>query len=174
MADPKATPISALPKQVQPNADEDQAFIQNILQKMNDDNKESQQAYQQTQDTYQQQQFAVNHEEIHKQNQKAIKAKQAQQAQYEHFEDDAYEEQYQYQEEEPLTFMEKVKRDIKTPILFIVLFFILCLPAVRKLVMNQIGRFSQNESLHIYGSTLALGIMGAIVFYVINKFLIKF
>lgn len=172
MADPKATPISALPKS--PGGDEDQAFIQNILKQMNNDNQESEQAYQQVQQNYNKQQFAVNPAEQHAMNQRQMRqAQQAQQAQYEQMEDEQY-DQYQEQEEVPLTFFEKLKMDIKAPIVFLILYFVLCLPPIRTFAATQIARFSQSANIQLYGSSLALGLVGSIIFYIINKFLIKF
>lgn len=170
MADPKATPISALPKGASGQGDEDQQFIQNILKQMNDDNQESEQAYQQQQQAYQQQQFAVNQAEQHASNQQQIK--QMQQAQYQQMGDEQY-EQYQYEEPE-LTFMDKLKRDIKAPILFLVLYIVLCLPVVRGFAAAQMARFTQNGNLQLYGSTLILGLVGALVFFLVNRFVLKF
>jgi len=175
MADPKATPISALPKAPGLQGDEDQQFIQTILNQVNNDNQESEQAYQQVQQNYNKQQFAPNHGEQHARNQRAIKKakKQKKQAQIENFEDDTYED-FQYPEEEEVTFLDKVKRDIKAPVLFIFLFFILCLPPIRILAIKQISRFTQNANIQVYGSTLVLGVIGAIIFYLINTFALKF
>ena len=179
MADPKATPISQLPRG--PQDDDDQQFIQNILKQMNNDNQESEQAYQEVQQNYNKQQFAVNHAEQHAINQKKIMEQQAliaqqkaQQAQYEQMEDDEYDQYEEEEEELPMTFVDKLKRDIKAPLVFLVLFFVLCLPQIRKVVFVQLGRFTQVESLKLYGSSFILGLVGAIIFYIINKFLIKF
>jgi len=165
MADPKATPINALPKGPQGNGEEDSQFIQKILNQMNDDNAEADQAYQQTQDNYQQQQFAVNQEQQHQMNQQ-----QMEQAQYENMQNQQYEEQYQYEEVPEPTFSEKVKSAIKQPILFLVLYFILCMPFVRTMMVNQVARFTQNGTIQLYGSSLLIGLVGAVVFYLVNRF----
>jgi hypothetical protein len=168
MADPKATPISALPRGTQGQGDEDQQFIQNILQQMNNDNQESEQAYQQTQQNYNNQQFAVNPGEQHAMNQKQI-----QEAQYEQMEDEDY-EQYQYEEEVPLTFMDKLKMEIKGPIVFVILYFVLSIPFIRYFIADQLKRFTKSDNIQLYGSALICGLVGGIIFYFINKFVIKF
>ena len=56
MADPKATPLNALPRGPQGN-ENDGEFIKKIMSQMNADNAESEQAYSQTQQNYQQQQY---------------------------------------------------------------------------------------------------------------------
>lgn len=167
MADPKATPIGSLPQQTQGKGEEDSQFIQKILNQMNDDNTEANQAYQQTQDNYQQQQFAVNQEQQHQMNQQQ---QMEQQAQYENMQNQQYEEQYQYEEAPEPTFSEKVKLAIRQPILFLVLYFVLCMPFVRTFVVNQVARFTQNGTIQLYGSTLLLGLVGGVVFYLVNRF----
>lgn len=174
MADPKATPISALPRGpgAQGQGEDDQQFINNILKQMKDDSQESEQAYQQSQQAYQNQQFGVNPAEQHQMNQQQMK--QMQQAQYDQMDDDAYEQAYAYPEEVPLTLLEKVKRDIKAPLLFLVLYFALCAPAVRTMAVNQVARFTQNGNIQVYGTTLLLGLVGAVIFFLVNKFVMKF
>lgn len=165
MADPKATPIGALPRSSQGNNEDDSQFIQKILNQMNDDNAEADQAYQQTQQNYQQQQFAVNQEQQHQMNQQ-----QMEQAQYENMQNQQYEEQYQYEELPEPTFSEKFKSAIKQPILFLVLYFILCVPFIRTLAISQVSRFTQNGNIQLYGSSFLLGLIGAVVFYLVNRF----
>ena len=165
MADPKATPISALPNGPASNQD-DEKFIQNILNQMNDDNAESEQAYAQQQQQYQQQQFAVDAGQQHQQNQQQIE----QQAQYEQMGDEGYEQQYQYEEVPELTFTEKVKQQVKMPVLFFVLYCILSMPFVRGFAMNQVARFTQSASKQLYGTTLLLGLLGGVIFFLVNKF----
>jgi len=70
--------------------------------------------------------------------------------------------------------VDKLKREIKAPLVFFVLFFVLCLPQLRKVLSAHIARFTQVKSLELYGSSFILGLVGAIIFYIINKFLIKF
>ena len=158
-SDPKATPINALPKGNIPQED-DQQFIQNILNQMKGDNQESEQNYQQTQQKYNNQQFGVNPAEQHERNQEQM------QGQYEQ------EEQYEY-EEEPVkqTFSDKLKRAIKGPLLFFILYVLLCFPFVRVFVANQIARFTENENFHVYGATLLLGLVGGVIFYLVSTFL---
>ncbi len=88
-SDPKATPINALPKGNLTQED-DQQFIQNILNQMKGDSQESEQNYQQAQQKYNNQQFGHNPAEQHERNQEQL------QAQYEQ------EEQYEYEEAKPL------------------------------------------------------------------------
>lgn len=168
MADPKATPINALPNGQQQGNGEDEQFIKNILNQMNEDNAESEQAYNQTQQTYQQQQFAVNQQQQHAMNQQQIAQQQQQQEmQYEQDEGN-YEEQY---EEAPqLTLVDKVKVAVKLPLLFMVFYFVLCLPFVRTFVANQVSRFSQSASVQLYGTSLLLGLIGGVIFYLVNRF----
>jgi len=174
MADPKATPISALPKGPSGQADEDQQFIQNILKQMNDDNQESEQAYQQQQQAYNNQQFGHNVAEQHIANQKNIQqAQQAQQGQYDQMADEQYEQDYQYEEPE-LSFVDKLKRDVKEPILFVVLYFVLCLPFVRTKAATLLSKVTQNANMQLYGSSLILGLVGAVIFYLVNRFVLKF
>lgn len=162
MADPKATPLNALPRGPQAN-ENDGEFIKKIMSQMSADSAESEQAYSQTQQNYQQQQFAVDPSKQHAMNQQQL----AQQQQYQ--ENDQYEQQY---EEEPeLTTGQKIKNALKPIGLFIVIFFILCMPFVREFIMNQIARFTATESLQIYGGTLILGLIGALVFYFVLKFI---
>ena len=160
MADPKATPLNALPRGPQGN-ENDGEFIKKIMSQMNADNAESEQAYAQTQQNYQQQQFAVDPSKQNAMNQQQL----AQQPQYQ--DDGQYEQQY---EEEPeLTTGQKVKNALKPIGLFIVIFFVLCLPFIREFMINQVARFTASESIQIYGGTFVLGLIGALVFYFVLK-----
>lgn len=162
MADPKATPLNALPRGPQAN-ENDGEFIKKIMSQMSADNAESEQAYSQTQQNYQQQQFAVDPSKQHAMNQQQL----AQQQQYQ--ENEQYDQQY---EEEPeLTTGQKIKNALKPIGLFIIIFFILCLPFVREFMLNQVARFTASDSLQIYGGTLILGIIGGLVFYFVIKFI---
>ena len=162
MADPKATPLNALPRGPQGN-ENDGEFIKKIMSQMSADSAESERAYSQTQQNYQQQQFAVDPSKQHAMNQQQL----AQQQQYP--ENDQYEQQY---EEEPeLTTGQKIKNALKPIGLFIVIFFVLCLPFVREFMINQVARFTATESLQIYGGTFILGLIGALVFYFVLKFI---
>jgi hypothetical protein len=161
MADPKATPLNALPRGPQGN-ENDGEFIKKIMSQMSADSAESEQAYAQTQQNYQQQQFAVDPAKQH-----AVNQQQLSQQQYQ--DNEQYEQQY---EEEPeLTTGQKIKGALKPIGLFIIIFFILCLPFVREFMLNQVARFTASESLQIYGGTFALGIIGALVFYFVLKFI---
>lgn len=161
MADPKATPLNALPRGPQGN-ENDGEFIKKIMSQMSADSAESEQAYAQTQQNYQQQQFAVDPAKQHAVNQQQL-------AQQQYQDNEQYEQQY---EEEPeLTTGQKIKSALKPIGLFIVIFFILCLPFVREFMLNQVARFTASESLQIYGGTFALGIIGALVFYFVLKFI---
>ena len=172
MADPKATPISALPRGPSSQGEDDQQFIQNILKQMKDDNQESEQSYQQTQQAYNNQQFGVNPAEQHQMNQKQIQ--EMQQQQYNQPDEQQYEneKQYAYPEEVPLTLFEKIKRDVKAPLLFLVLYFVLCLPMVRTFGATQLARFTQNANYQLYGSSLLLGLVGAVIFYLVSRFVL--
>jgi hypothetical protein len=162
MADPKATPLNALPRGPQVN-ENDGEFIKKIMSQMNADKEESEQAYAQTQQNYQQQQFAVDASKQHAMNQHQL----AQQQQYQ--DEGQYEQQY---EEEPeLTTGDKIKNALKPIGLFIAIFFVLCLSFVREFMINQVARFTASESLQIYGGTFILGLIGALVFYFVLKFL---
>jgi hypothetical protein len=162
MADPKATPLNALPRGPQGN-ENDGEFIKKIMSQMSADNAESEQAYAQTQQNYQQQQFAVDPSKQHAMNQQQL----AQQQQYQ--ENEQYDQQY---EEEPeLTTGQKIKNSLKPIGLFIIIFFVLCLPFVREFMLNQVARFTASESLQIYGGTFVLGLIGALVFYFVLKFI---
>jgi hypothetical protein len=162
MGDPKATPLNALPRGPQGN-ENDGEFIKKIMSQMNADNAESEQAYAQTQQNYQQQQFAVDPSKQNAMNQQQL----AQQQQYQ--DDGQYEQQY---EEEPeLTTGQKIKNALKPIGLFIVIFFLLCLPFVREFMINQVARFTASDSLQIYGGTFVLGLIGALVFYFVLKFI---
>lgn len=158
-SDPKATPINALPKGNLTRED-DQQFIQNILNQMKEDSQESEQNYQQAQQKYNNQQFGHIPAEQHQNNQQQL------QVQYEQ------EEDYEY-EEEPVkqTFGDKLKRAIKGPLLFLVLYVLLCFPFVRVFVANQIARFTENENFQLYGATVLLGLIGGVIFYLISTFL---
>lgn len=162
MADPKATPLNALPRGPQGN-ENDGEFIKKIMSQMNADKEESEQAYAQTQQNYQQQQFAVDPSKQNAMNQQQL----VQQPQYQ---DEAQYEQ-QYEEEPELTTGQKIKNALKPIGLFIIIFFVLCLPFVREFVINQVGRFTASESLQIYGGTFVLGLIGALVFYFVLKFI---
>jgi len=163
MADPKATPLNALPRGPQAN-ENDGEFIKKIMSQMNADSAESEQAYAQTQQNYQQQQFAVDPAKQHSMNQQHLAQQQQQ------YQDEGQYEQ-QYEEEPELTMGQKIKNALKPIGLFIVIFFVLCLPFVREFMMNQISRFTINESLQIYGGTLILGLIGGLVFYFVLKFI---
>jgi hypothetical protein len=163
MADPKATPLNALPRGPQGN-ENDGEFIKKIMSQMNADNAESEQAYAQTQQNYQQQQFAVDPSKQHSMNQQQLAQQQPQ------YQDDGQYEQ-QYEEEPELTTGQKIKNALKPIGLFIVIFFILCLPFVREFMINQVARFTASDSLQIYGGTFVLGLIGALVFYFVLKFI---
>lgn len=163
MADPKATPLNALPRGPQGN-ENDGEFIKKIMSQMNADSAESEQAYTQTQQNYQQQQFAVDPAKQHAMNQQHLGNQQQQ------YQDDAQYEQ-QYEEEPELTMGQKIKNALKPIGLFIVIFFILCLPFVREFTMNQVSRFTASESIQIYGGTLILGLIGGLVFYFVLRFI---
>jgi len=163
MADPKATPLNALPRGPQGN-ENDGEFIKKIMSQMNADNAESEQAYSQTQQNYQQQQFAVDPAKQHAMNQQQLVQQQQQ------YQDDGQYDQ-QYEEEPELTTGQKIKNALKPIGLFIVIFFVLCLPFVREFMINQVARFTASESLQVYGGTLVLGLVGALVFYFVLKFI---
>jgi hypothetical protein len=163
MADPKATPLNALPRGPQGN-ENDGEFIKKIMSQMNADKEESEQAYAQTQQNYQQQQFAVDPSKQHAMNQQQIVQQQQQ------YQDEGQYEQ-QYEEEPELTTGQKIKNALKPIGLFIVIFFILCLPFIREFMINQVARFTASESLQIYGGTFVLGLIGALVFYFVLKFI---
>ena len=158
-ADPKATPISSLPKGQAPQEDEQQ-FIQNILNQMKGDNQESEQAYQQTQQNYNNQQFSVNPGEQHDRNQ----------AQYNEQQED---DQYAYEEELPVkqSFTDKLKKSIKGPILFFIIYVVLCFPFARLFVADQIARFTESAHFQNYGTTFILGLIGAVIYYLVSTFL---
>jgi len=151
MADPKATPLNALPRGPQGN-ENDGEFIKKIMSQMNADKEESEQAYAQTQQNYQQQQFAVDPAKQHAMNQQQLA-------------------QQQYQDDGQLTTGQKIKNALKPIGLFVVIFFVLCLPFVREFMINQVARFTASESLQIYGGTFVLGLIGALVFYFVLKFI---
>ena len=130
---------------------------------MNADKEESEQAYAQTQQNYQQQQFAVDPSKQNAMNQQQL----VQQPQYQ----DEVQYEQQYEEEPELTTGQKIKNALKPIGLFIIIFFVLCLPFVREFVINQVGRFTASESLQIYGGTFVLGLIGALVFYFVLKFI---
>ena len=163
MADPKATPLNALPKGPQGN-ENDGEFIKKIMSQMSADNAESEQAYSQTQQNYQQQQFAVDPSKQHAMNQQQLAQQQQQ------YQDEGQYEQ-QYEDEPELTTGQKIKNALKPIGLFIVIFFVLCLPFIREFMMNQVARFTASESLQIYGGTFVLGLVGALVFYFVLKFI---
>ena len=163
MADPKATPLNALPRGPQGN-ENDGEFIKKIMSQMNADSAESEQAYSQTQQNYQQQQFAVDPAKQHSINQQQLAQQQQQ------YQDDGQYDQ-QYEEETELTTGKKIKNALKPICLFIVIFFILCLPFVREFMINQVARFTASESLQVYGGTFVLGLVGALVFYFVLKFI---
>ena len=106
MADPKATPLKALPRGPQGN-ENDGEFIKKIMSQMNADSAESEQAYSQTQQNYQQQQFAVDPAKQHAMNQQNIAQQQQQ------YQDDGQYDQ-QYEEEPELTTGQKIKNALKT------------------------------------------------------------
>jgi hypothetical protein len=162
MADPKATPLNALPKGPQGN-ENDGEFINKIMSQMNADNAESEQLYRQTQQNYQQQQFAVDPAKQHAINQQQLVHQQQ-------YQDDGQYEQ-QYEEELELTTGQKIKNALKPIGLFIVIFFVLCLPFVREFMINQVARFTSSDSLQVYGGTFVLGLLGALVFYFVLKFI---
>ena len=159
-SDPKATPINALPKGNLTQED-DQQFIQNILNQMKGDSQESEQNYQQAQQKYNNQQFGHSPAEQPEQNQDQLQAQ---------YEQEEQEEQY---EDEPVkqTFGDKLKRAIKGPLLFFILYVLLCFPFVRVFVANQIARFTENEYFHVYGATVLLGLIGGVIFYLVSTFL---
>ena len=163
MADPKATPLNALPRGPQGN-ENDGEFIKKIMSQMNADSAESEQAYSQTQQNYQQQQFAVDPSKQHAMNQQQLAQQQPQ------YQDDGQYDQ-QYEEEPELTTGQKIKNALKPIGLFIVIFFVLCLPFVREFMINQVARFTASESLQVYGGTFVLGLVGALVFYFVLKFI---
>ena len=134
------------------------------MSQMNADSAESEQAYSQTQQNYQQQQFAVDPAKQHSINQQQLAQQQQQ------YQDDGQYDQ-QYEDEPELTTGQKIKNALKPITLFIVIFFVLCLPFVREFMINQVARFTASESLQVYGGTFVLGLVGALVFYFVLKFI---
>ena len=167
MADPKATPLNALPRGPQAN-ENDGEFIKKIMTQMNADKEESEQAYAQTQQNYQQQQFAVDPSKQNAMNQQQFAQQQL--AQQQQYQDDGQYDQT-YEDEPELTTGEKIKNALKPIGLFMVIFFILCLPFIREFMVNQIARFTANQSLQAYGGTFILGLIGALVFFFVQKFI---
>jgi hypothetical protein len=90
--------------------------------------------------------------------------------QQQQYQDDGQYDQ-QYEEEPELTTGQKIKNALKPIGLFIVIFFVLCLPFVREFMINQVARFTASETLQIYGGTFVLGLVGALVFYFVLKFI---
>ena len=154
----QGTPINQLPQQ----QEDDKQFVQNIINQMQTDNQEADQAYNQTQQQYQQQQFAVNQQQQHMQNQ------QMQQQYQEQDEDVEYEETEEIVKPEVSNSMMDT---LKMPLLFLALFVILSVPFIRQFASAQVNRFTDNESMVLYGGILLLGIVGGVIFFAANKFL---
>lgn len=157
----QGTPINQLPQQ----QEDDKQFVQNIINQMQTDNQEADQAYNQTQQQYQQQQFAVNQQQQHMQNQQMQQMQQQQEYQ---------DEDVEYEETEEIVKPEvsnSLMDTLKMPLLFLALFVILSVPFIRQFASAQVNRFTDNESMVLYGGILLLGIVGGVIFFAANKFL---
>ena len=153
----QGTPINQLP-QGNHSQDEDKQFVQNIINQMQNDSAEAEQAYSQTQQQYNQHQFAVNHQQMQRPEQY-----------------NEMEQEVEYEETEEVvkpTMVQSVKAGLKMPLLFVVLFVLLNVPSIRHFAATQVNRFTGNDNLVLYGSLLLLGVLGAVIFFAVNKFLL--
>ena len=166
----QATPLNQLPNQGGQPENNDSEFVNNILNEMNNSNNESEQNYNQTQQAYQNQQFAVDPNEIEQQNQQQMMDQQQQQMmmQQQMMQNGMPEMQ---EEPEKKSMTSKIIEQLKSPLIFLAVFVLLSLPFVRKQLLNQIGKLTQNASLQLWGTTITLGLVGAIIFYVANRYI---
>ena len=162
----RSTPLNQLP-QGNENSDDDTQFVDKILQKMETDNNEVEQQYDNQQEAYNQQQFGLSPEQLGYQQQQ----QQQQQQYYPDEQQMQMQQQYMQQQipEPTMTFADKVKSSVKQPLIFLVLYVILSAPPLRALVQKQLERFTQKPFLQLWGSTLLLGLIGGVLFFVANQ-----
>jgi hypothetical protein len=161
----RSTPLNQLP-QGNENSDDDTQFVDKILQKMETDNNEVEQQYDNQQEAYNQQQFGLSPEQLGYQQQ------QQQQQYYPDEQQMQMQQQYMQQQQMPeptLSFADKVKSSVKQPLIFLVLYVVLSAPPLRALVQKQLERFTQKPFLQLWGSTLLLGLIGGVLFFVANQ-----
>ena len=172
----RSTPLNQLPQTngsgSGSGSDDDSQFVDKILKKMETDNSEVDQQYDNQQNSYNDQQFGLTPQQLGYQQQ------QQQQQQYmspeEQQQQQQMQEQYmnQNQFQEPTkSLAEKVKEGIKQPIIFLVLYMVLSAPPVRKLIMTQLERFTTKPSLQLWGTTFFAAVIGGVLFYVANRFI---
>jgi len=65
-----------------------------------------------------------------------------------------------------------LKYEGKAPLMFLVLYFVLCFPFFRNTVAGQVAKFTQEKFTQLYVTTLVLGLIGGIAFYLINRFVV--
>lgn len=161
----RSTPLNQLP-QGNENSEDDTQFVDKILQKMETDNNEVDQQYDNQQEAYNQQQFGLSPEQLGYQQQQ-----QQQQQYYPDEQQMQMQQQYMQQQmpEPTMTFGDKVKSSVKQPLIFLVLYVVLSAPPLRALVQKQLERFTQKPFLQLWGSTLLLGLIGGVLFFVANR-----
>ena len=162
----RATPLNQLP-QGNDSGEDDSQFVDKILKKMESDNNEVEQQYDNQQQAYNQQQFGLTPEQLGYQ--------QHQQQQQQYYPDEQQmqmQQQYMQQMQEPqLSFADKVKASVKQPLIFLVLYVVLSAPPLRAIVQKQLERFTSKPFLQLWGSTLLLGLVGGVLFFVANRFI---
>ena len=122
----RSTPLNQLPQNN--GGEDDSQFVDKILKKMETDNSEVDQQYENQQNSYNDQQFGLTPEQLGYQQQQ----QQQQQQQYMSPEEqqqmqEQYMNQNQFQEQKK-SLSEKVKEGIKQPIIFLVLYMVLSAP----------------------------------------------
>ena len=167
----QATPLESLPANPQ-QQQQDETFVNNILEQMEDGNN-AEAEYSESQQRYQDKQFGVNHQEIDQNIEQQRYEQEMQQQQQQMMQQQMMQQQMMQQAppEKEKTFSQKLLEQLKQPLMFLVLYVFFSIPQVRKMIMNQLGRFTSSDSLLLWGTTLLAGVFGSVLFYVINRFL---
>lgn len=165
----KETPLDHLPSGGGNQQSDDEPIAQNILAQMERDNQESERAYQQDQEKYRSSQFGVDPNSIpymqqQQQQQQQYNGRQGEEPEYE------YEEVYEEVPKKKVSFVDRMKREMRMPLVFFVVYVLMCVPFVRRLFMGQVSRFTDNGTYVLWGTTLLSGLVGAVLFYFAGRF----
>ena len=132
----------------------DAEFVNNILNQMGNDNKESDTNYRETQESYQQQQFGVDPGQIDQQNQQQLMEQQMmeQQQQQQMMQNQQYMDQPPVEEKKSM--LVRIKEQVKNPLIFFAIFILLTIPFVRKLILTQIQKLTESANIALWSTTL--------------------
>lgn len=154
----ESTPIQNLQQSNEGGEEDDSRIVQSILQEMNEQGNNQQQNMPE--------QNSAPQMQVMPQQQQYM-----QQEMPEYDPDDAYEAYEEVQEYKKETLVQTILREVREPLVVIVLYVLTNLPMLDKLITKNIPKTMTNTgSVNIIGVSLKAVVVG-IVFYIIKKFL---